>query len=227
MKLLLTSPTWREVKPMEETLARWESSGYLKNHLVQLSVTGIGGAATSYHLTKLIAPGNWDLVIQLGVCGSFDASLSVGTVVNTVTECFADLGAEDGDEFLDPFALGLLSKDKFPFSGGMLRAPLRHESKILSALPAVKGISVNTVHGSERSIEKIRRRFQPQTESMEGAAFFYCCLMESVPFAEIRCVSNMVERRDTSQWNLPLAITNLNSTAERIVHELLRREPDQ
>ena len=31
---------------------------------------------------------------------------------------------------------------------------------------------------------------------MEGAAFMYVCLMHQVPFAQIRAVSNVVERRN-------------------------------
>jgi len=45
---------------------------------------------------------------------------------------------------------------------------------------------------------------------MEGAAFHYACLKEKVPYAEIRSISNYVEKRDRSKWNIPLAIKNLN-----------------
>ena len=31
---------------------------------------------------------------------------------------------------------------------------------------------------------------------MEGAAFMYACLIHGVPFAQVRAVSNIVERRN-------------------------------
>ena len=45
---------------------------------------------------------------------------------------------------------------------------------------------------------------------MEGAAFFYACLLAKIPFLEIRSISNYVEARNRETWNLPLAINNLN-----------------
>jgi len=60
------------------------------------------------------------------------------------------------------------------------------------------------VHGNEDSIAAIRRRQKPQIESMEGAAFMYACIIHKVPFAQVRAVSNVVERRNRAAWNIPL-----------------------
>ena len=37
---------------------------------------------------------------------------------------------------------------------------------------------------------------------MEGAAFMYACLIAGVPFAQVRAVSNRVERRNRAAWDL-------------------------
>jgi len=94
-------------------------------------------------------------------------------------------------------------------------APPRNEA--LANLTAVQGITVNTVHGHERSITEVRERCQPQVESMEGAAFMYACLVNHIPFAEIRAISNVVERRNRAAWRMAEAIGNLNDTALRII----------
>jgi hypothetical protein len=39
-----------------------------------------------------------------------------------------------------------------------------------------------------------------------------------VPFAQIRSVSNIVERRNRDAWNLDLAIRELGETAWRLLH---------
>jgi nucleoside phosphorylase len=42
------------------------------------------------------------------------------------------------------------------------------------------------------------------------------CLMCEVPFAQIRAVSNLVERRNAT-WKMEEAIVNLNATALRFL----------
>ena len=55
---------------------------------------------------------------------------------------------------------------------------------------------------------------------MEGAGFMYACLVEGVPFAQIRAVSNVVERRNRNAWKLNVAIDNLGAAALRILDSL-------
>jgi futalosine hydrolase len=52
---------------------------------------------------------------------------------------------------------------------------------------------------------------------MEGAAFMYACLVAGVAFAQIRAVSNVVERRNRAAWKMPDAITALNAVALEIL----------
>ena len=66
----------------------------------------------------------------------------------------------------------------------------------------MSGITVNTVHGAEGSIAAVVERFKPQVESMEGAAFMYACLVHDVRFAQVRAVSNVMERRDRARWKV-------------------------
>jgi futalosine hydrolase len=91
---------------------------------------------------------------------------------------------------------------------------------VIDRLPAVSGITVNTVHGNERTIADVSRRFHPQVESMEGAAFMYGCLINEVPFAQVRAVSNMVERRNRDAWRMGDAIRNLGTAALTILDTL-------
>ena len=86
-------------------------------------------------------------------------------------------------------------------------------SAVVSALHVVTGVTVNTVHGNERTIESVRARCQPDVESMEGAAFMYSCLVAGVPFAQVRAVSNKVERRNRAAWKIDQAIAALGTVA--------------
>ncbi len=55
---------------------------------------------------------------------------------------------------------------------------------------------------------------------MEGAAFFYACLMTQAPFLQIRAISNYVEPRNKDNWNIPLAIDRLNEVLAQMVNGL-------
>jgi futalosine hydrolase len=91
------------------------------------------------------------------------------------------------------------------------------QNPALLALPRVCGITVNTVHGSEATIAAVRQRCSPQVESMEGAAFAYACALAAVPYAQVRAVSNIVERRNRDAWRLDVAVSALNDAALRIL----------
>jgi futalosine hydrolase len=132
-------------------------------------------------------------------------------VAHVTSDCVADLGAEDGDAFLTIQQLGLLGDNEFPFQRGRLVNTAPPALRGLSKLRAVSGITVNTVHGSEPSIACVVERFSPDVESMEGAGFMYACLIHGVPFAQVRAVSNVIERRNRAAWKLDVAINELGA----------------
>ena len=57
---------------------------------------------------------------------------------------------------------------------------------------------------------------------MEGAALFYVCLHEQIPFLEIRAISNYVELRDPTKWDIPLAIENLTDELFRFLRKFAK-----
>jgi futalosine hydrolase len=55
---------------------------------------------------------------------------------------------------------------------------------------------------------------------MEGAAFMFACTIEGVRYAQLRAVSNAVERRNRQAWKLDEAIAALGETALAVIDEL-------
>ena len=177
---------------------------------IEFLTTGVGMVATAAWCSRRFAERRYDLALNVGVCGSFDRALAPGVVVHVVEDRIAELGAEDCDEFLTIQEMNLPAESQF-----VNAAPPMNPA--IAALPAVRGITVNTVHGNERSIADARHRFNPQVESMEGAAFMYACLIHDVPFAQVRAVSNVVETRNRDAWTMADAIENLGRTVLRIL----------
>ena len=52
---------------------------------------------------------------------------------------------------------------------------------------------------------------------MEGAALHYVCLQQSVPFLQIRSISNEVGERDKSKWRMKEAVENLNTELIKLI----------
>jgi futalosine hydrolase len=173
--------------------------------------------ATSSWCSRALSTQRFDVALNLGVCGSFRAAFDPGTVVHVVSDRLVELGAEDGNTFLTIQQMNLLAADEFPFTGGRLVNASPPALAGLTALHQVDGVTVSTVHGNEVSIARVSERFNPDVESMEGAAFMYACLIHGVAFAQVRVVSNIVERRNRSAWKLNEAIAGLADVAQRIL----------
>jgi futalosine hydrolase len=188
-------------------------------HEVDVLTTGVGMVATAAWCSRALGRAFYDLALNLGVCGSFDPALPPGTVVHVVSDRLAELGAEDGDRFLTVEELGLGGSESEPQARGVMMNREPPTLAPLRALPAVAGITVNTASGHEAAIAAIVARFNPQVESMEGAGFMHACLIHRVPFAQIRGVSNMVERRNREAWKMPLAIRAVCNTALDLLDE--------
>lgn len=207
MRILVVAATSLEIAPL---LAHPRPD-------VDVLITGVGMVATAAHLSRALATSRYDLALNAGVCGSFDPALAPGTVVHVTSDRIPELGAEDDDRFLSVHELQLLGENEFPFEDGELVNRAWPDHSVIRALPAVSGITVNTAHGNEASIERVVELFRPQVESMEGAAFMYACLIHQVPFAQIRAVSNIVERRNRAAWKMAEAIAALNETVAEIL----------
>ena len=223
MRILVVAATTAEVVPFVAGL-RFDSEGELRvsrytrgAHRVDVLTAGVGMVATAAWCSRALATEGYDMALNLGVCGSFDRTLVPGSVVHVVSERLPELGAEDAGAFLTVQELKLLGDDDFPFQGGRMMNVASPPNPVLLRLPSVDGITVNTVHGNEQSIAAVIARFRPQVESMEGAAFMYACLIHGLPCAEVRAVSNVVEKRNRRAWKMADAIRNLGETGLEIL----------
>ncbi|MDQ8003706.1 MAG: futalosine hydrolase [Pedobacter sp.] len=196
MKLLIVAATEAEIAP---TLAYFnlQPSNFIETVKFDILITGVGMVATAFALGQQLS-NKYNLVLNVGIAGSFDREISLGEVVEIVEDTLAELGAEDHKDFISLPQLGF-GENKFSSSAN---AELD--------LKKVKGITVNKVHGNAQSIEKTTALYHPQTESMEGAAVFYAVSKVNIPALQVRSISNYVEPRNRESWQIGLAVKNLN-----------------
>jgi futalosine hydrolase len=221
MKILLVAATpmetnllWQHFQGEELPASPAPGEFSLAGHTCTLLHTGVGMCNASFALGRQLALHTYDLAIQWGIAGSFDRNLSLGQVVEVASDCFAELGADSPEGFLDMEAMG------FPTlrtQGETYYNVLKNPGSYSPVAPRVAGITVNRVSGTEPAISLLRNQWQAQVETMEGAAFFHAMLASHVPFRAFRGISNYVEPRDKSRWQLRLASEN----AQRFVISLL------
>lgn len=221
MNILIVSATYNEIEPIIKKLNFEKDivgyTGIINKNKIRIVITGIGVPNTMFSLMRELEGNTYGLVINIGVAGSFLDELKIGTVVNVTKDCFADIGYESGNEFVPFSKTELFDANKFPFSNGCL---VNNSELLANDFKEVRGITVNTVHGNLDSISKFVALYQPDVESMEGAAIAFCCLQYHVNFMQLRAISNKVEVRNKENWNIPLAINNLNKALEDYIKTL-------
>lgn len=226
MKILIVSASSTEIKEIRDKLTFVNKltpnlSTYKFGKLrVDLLITGYGSVFTAFYLTRTLYTNSYDLAVNAGVAGSFDYFLEQGFVVNVIRDQFADLGFEDKNGFYTLGEKEMLNEDSFPFTGEVMHSLGNFEIEEVDSLIPVKAITVNTIHGTQEKIKRLKDKYKTEIETMDGAAFFYVCLMEKVPFLQIRSISNFVEIPKVENWYLPLALKNLTKSLMNILGEL-------
>jgi futalosine hydrolase len=180
-------------------------------------VTGVGSVATSWTMTRWISSNpKPDIALNIGIAGSYRDDIRIGEVVIPVSDCFADAGIETADGFHTLSEAGLQDPDRFPFKGGKIFAENSYIELASGYFKTVSAITVNTASGSQPTIGRLIKKYSPGIETMEGATFFYICNWENITFLALRSVSNMVEPRNRSKWNIPLALDNLSERLKEL-----------
>ncbi len=215
MAILLCAATNFEIAP---TLAFLEKEKlYTK---VDVLLTGIGMLPATYQLARRIAFGRPQLVIQAGVAGGFDEAVALGTTLAVLRETVGDMGVMENNSFTDAFRMGLLNPHEAPWQNGRLEnkhAALLQQTGLLFA----DAVTVNEISTAGDRISYYKNGVGATLESMEGAALHYTCLLEDVPFLQLRALSNYVGERNKEQWQMQAAVENLNENLQRILNSQL------
>jgi futalosine hydrolase len=225
MKLLIVAATSLEIKPLLSELGKgrvlqhYVTRYNYKNFTIDVLITGVGMVPTAVFTSIVLGKYSYDAVINAGICGSFNHSVPLGEVLNISSDYLPEAGAEDGEHFLSLIDLNLLNQDEFPFSGGKLINNSVFDSKLINELPLASGVTVNTVHGNTKNIALFLERNPVDVETMEGAAFLFSCKLHKIRNIQIRTVSNYIEDRDVSKWNIALAVQNLNNFLLNLLNE--------
>lgn len=210
MNTLILVSTKAEISPIiQELKLKTKQDFFVISKQCDCLISGVGLLSTAFSLTKILNFKTYERIVQIGVAGSFNPELKLGNVVEVISEQAGDLGAENASgEFLTLKDL-LLQNDNLLNDGKITT------KASFSKLQSVSAISVNTVSGTVETIKKRKQLFGSDIETMEGLALFYVCSKLKIPFAQVRSISNFIEPRNRDNWDLELAIKNVNSWLQK------------
>ena len=206
--ILISAPTINEISFLTNK-AKFCNDFYIietSNTSFYMLVSGISSAITSFSLGKIFQKKKFDEAYQFGIAGSFNEKLAIGETVKIYSDTFADISFSNKKT--------PISKSNFedfknqPFSNGMLMPKTTFFENI--KLPKASAITVNSVTTTKTQKEKWLKLYNPDIETMEGAAFYYCCMKENIPCVQIRTISNFVSDKK-KDWEPKKAIDSLKT----------------
>jgi futalosine hydrolase len=210
-------------------------TGRIHDHVVCLTHGGIGKAAAAAATITLLHYCRPEALLLFGCGGAYPHSgLEIGDLALAETEIFGDEGVLTPHGFDDLAAMRLPMRqgDESFFNSWPIDGLLRERSRpTLLDLAGKQGIklatgsfvTVSTCTGTTARAIQIEQRTGGICENMEGAAVALACRQLSVPLLEMRGISNLVEDRDTSRWDLAAGMT----VAQQAVIDLLQKWPGQ
>jgi futalosine hydrolase len=187
----------RGVAEREEVIIQGKPfhKGVLKNRRVVICICGIGKTNAAHGATLLIERFQPAFICLIGVAGAYPSSgLAIGDIVIGEKEIYGDEGLllETGLQTMNAIGLPLVVIDGgHYFNEFPLHVPegLR-DHRIRGAIITISACTGTLKRGSE-----IETKFGALCENMEGAAVAHICLLNNVPAAEIRGISNVIEDR--------------------------------
>jgi futalosine hydrolase len=222
--VLITASTEKELSLLVRELgaALIDDAGFRRvwraEHLsmtVYLALTGIGKVNAAIAATHLIERFKPTLIVNTGCCGAYSGSgLAVGDLAVATAEIYGDEGVLTVNGWHTLEIIGIPSVERkgnrysneFPLSMEQAVKVFRFATSL--GLPVKRGkfITVSTCSGTSMRGDELEKRFGGICENMEGAAIAHTALLYDTPFLEVRGISNMVEDRDISKWDIPRSV---------------------
>ncbi len=207
MRVIITAATNLELDGCAKKVSQVFKKSKLK---ISFHATGIGMLASGVKLTQLATTHKPDLIIQMGIAGSYSKTEPLGKIWVVGTESIADLGVRENGAFKDLFETGLQKENETPFKKRKLINQGVKKVNLLKTNTAA-AVTINEITTSVKRIKEIIEAHNPILESMEGAALHYVGSLTKTPFIQIRAISNYVGERNKAKWKIKESIEQLEA----------------
>ncbi|HTG01270.1 MAG TPA: futalosine hydrolase [Nitrospirota bacterium] len=202
--------------------------GSIQSRRVCLCVGGMG-KVNAAHAATLLVQRNPEALVVFGIGGAYPASgARVGDVAVANTEIAGDEGVLTLEGFKDTEYIGIpLLKTSssvifttYPAPAALLHVALQTLLSDRRDMPDVHVgafVTLSTCTGTESRARELEDRYHGLCENMEGAAAAQVAELHSLPWLEVRGISNLVENRDVRKWDIPAAARAAQQAVLRIL----------
>jgi futalosine hydrolase len=177
------------------------------------ALCGFGPVAAAARAAQLIAEHKPERVLLVGIAGSLDDRLAIGSAHRFDRVACYGVGVGSGGDFVPAAALGW---QQWPGDAG--DASAQTGGQIGDVISSAAGDRAGgeqtdlllTVCAAAANAEDVRLRLQAfpgaVAEDMEGFAVAFACRLRGVPFDIVRGISNRAGDRDKARWQVAAAV---------------------
>lgn len=158
---------------------------------VEVLFTGIGPVESACAVSRALAQGPVDLIVNAGLAGAFAGVADVGDAV-VVGDDMLELGLETGQSITLPEGSRIVDR-----ASSDLALVDRLAER---GFPVVRGITVSRVTATDATAGRLQA-YGVGSESMEGFAVLRAAEVAGVPAIQVRGISNIVGDRARSRWD--------------------------
>lgn len=174
---------------------------------VEILVTGVGPVEAAANVSRALAQGRYELVVNAGLGGAFDGCAAIGDGV-VVAEDRMELDLETGSPLSLPDGLHVADR---------AASSLDLADRVTElGFAALRGVTVARVTALDATAHRLYVG-GAQVESMEGFAVLRAAEIAGVPAIELRGISNRVGDRARSGWDFRAGLVGL----QRVLDALL------
>lgn len=190
--------------------------GALRGRRVALCTSGMGKVNAAHAATLLLTRFAPKAIFVFGIGGAYPSSgARIGDVALAREEIAGDEGVLTNDGFKDTEFIGIpLLKtssatifNTYPAPRSLLDLAIRtlRSKELFDSVRVGSFVTLSTCTGSVARAQELEQRYQGLCENMEGAAVAQVAELHQTPWMEVRGISNIVENRDLSKWDIPRA----------------------
>jgi futalosine hydrolase len=174
----------------------------------EILVTGVGPVEAAARVTRALATGSYECVVNAGIAGAMRGVAKIGDGV-VVGEELMEFNLESGEPIALPGGVPIVER--------CTASPQLCDIVEGLGFHLVRGITVTRVTSTDATAQRLHSR-GAQVESMEGFGVLRAAQIAGVPAIEVRGISNYVGDRSTGEWDIAAGIQGLrhilNSTLD-------------
>jgi futalosine hydrolase len=201
---LIVAATPKEISPFVTALETCQNA--------RTFVSGAGCLETSLNLSRFLSSADAagiSRIIHVGIAGAFQHSgIGLLDICVAKEEIFADFGVcYDGR--IEDLDFPGCPANHLRLDAALLREVSLFFEKAGMRISSGPFLTVNCASGTGKRGDYLQKKHQALCENMEGFAVARVCQEFHLPCLEVRCISNFVEDRKQSNWQIDAACEKL------------------